>query len=188
MEGRTPCSDIDFKVRLIESADYPKLAEFTCGVPVLDRFFHHEVEECVKYHYLSAYIATTMSDEIVAVFTLMNDALMIDSQSAKEDLIDDIRFEKAENIVDFFNRQTSYPAINIGHLGVSTKYQRHKIGKAIIDLVAATYFNHTLAGCQFITVDALNRNDTIKFYLRNSFFFQTTRDQYSSTRRMYRIL
>lgn len=189
MEERTPCSDIDFKVRLIRSTDYSKLADFTCGEPMLDHFFHHEVEECVNYHYLSAYIATTMSsDEIIAVFTLMNDALMIESQSAKEDFIGDIRFEKTENIVEFFNLQTSYPAINIGHLGVSTKYQRLKIGKAILDLVAATYYSHTVAGCQFVTVDALNNNNTIKFYLQNNFFFQTTKDQYSPTRRMYRIL
>ncbi len=173
---------------MIESADYSKLVDFTCGVPTLDNFFHFEVEECVAYHYLSAYIATTMSDEIIAVFTLMNDALMIESQCAKEDFIEDLRFERAENIVDFFSRQTSYPAINIGHLGVARKYQGLKIGRKIIDLVAATYFSHKQAGCQFVTVDALNNNDTIKFYLQNSFFFQTNRDQYSPTRRMYRIL
>lgn len=169
-------------------ADYEDMSVFSCGVNELDKFFQHEVEECVKRHYLSAYCAFLNSGEIVAAFTLMNDALMIPSQTEKEDFISDLQFEVDTDIVDFFNRQSSYPAINIGHLGTSVKYQSKGIGTAIIDLVASTFAEYRQAGCQFITVDALNNSRSIKFYHTNGFGFQTNKDSCSETRRMYRIL
>ena len=118
----------------------------------------------------------------------MNDALMITGADEKDIFIDDLRFEAESETVDFFSRQSSFPAINIGHLGVSEKVQCKEIGTAIIDLVADTFTKYRQAGCQFITVDALNNSDTIRFYQLNGFSFQTNRDFYSITRRMYRIL
>jgi len=169
-------------------ADYENMSAFSCGVGELDNFFQHEVEECVKKRYLSAYCAFLDSGEIVAAFTLMNDALMIPSQTEKEDFIYDLKFEADADIVEFFNRQSSYPAINIGHLGTSVKYQSKGIGTAIIDLVADTFAGYRQAGCQFITVDAINNPRSIKFYVTNGFGFQTNKDSCSETRRMYRIL
>ena len=75
----------------------------------------------------------------------------------------DLKFEINADIVEFFNRQSSYPAINIGHLGTSVTYQNKGIGTAIIDLVADTFAGYSQAGCQFITVDALNNPRCIKF-------------------------
>ena len=180
--------DIDFSIRLMTDADYAKMSGFSCGVKELDDFFRFEVKECVKHHYLSAYCAFLQSGEIIAAFTLMNDALMIIGSVEKEDFIDDLRFETDDAIVDFFSRQTSYPAINIGHLGVANGYRCYGIGSAIVDLVATTFANYKQAGCQFITVDALNNSRTTKFYTDNQFTFQTNRDMVSSTRRMYRII
>lgn len=124
----------------------------------------------------------------MAAFTLMNDALMLKSESEKQDFLDDLQYEAEADTVTFFNRQTSYPAINIGHLGVDVRFQGRKIGLAIIESLVETYANYRLAGCQFITVDALNNERTLRFYATNRFLFQTDRDFYSSTRRMYRIL
>lgn len=169
-------------------ADYENMSAFSCGVDALDDFFKHEVMECVQRHYLSAYCAYLNPNEIIAAFTLMNDALMIVGESEKDDFIEDLRFEAEADVVDFFNKQTSYPAINIGHLGTATDYQSKGIGTAIIDLVANTFSNFKQAGCQFITVDSLNNNRTINFYRRTGFSFQTNKDFYSPTRRLYRIL
>lgn len=169
-------------------ADYENMSAFSCGVKELDDFFHHEVRECVRRRYLSAYIVFLASGEIVAAFTLMNDALMIGSESEKEDFIEDLKWETDEDVVSFLNRQSSYPAINIGHLGTVKKYHGLGIGSMIIDLVADTYSKHRQSGCQFITVDAFNNRDTTKFYIKNNFGFQTNRDSSALTRRMYRIL
>ncbi len=182
--------DIDsrIQIRLMNDADYENMSAFSCSVKALDDFFHFEVKECVRRRYLSAYTVFLDSGEIVAAFTLMNDALMIGSQTEKEDFIDDLKLETDEDVVAFLNRQSSYPAINIGHLGILECYQSMGIGSMIIDLVADTYAKHRQSGCQFITVDALNNGRTTKFYRKNSFGFQTNRDSTSPTRRMYRIL
>ncbi len=169
-------------------ADYENMSAFSCGVKELDDFFHNEVKECVLRRYLAAYCVFVESGEIVAAFTLMNDALMIGSASEKEDFMDDLKLETDEDVASFLNRQSSYPAINIGHLGVVKEYQRLGIGTIIIDLVADTYTKHRQSGCQFITVDAINNERTTRFYCTNYFAFQTNSDMTSATRRMYRIL
>lgn len=58
----------------------------------------------------------------------------------------------------------------------------------IVEFVAGTFSRYKQAGCQFVTVDALNNEKTVRFYLDNLFNFQTNKDRYSPTRRMYRIL
>ena len=169
-------------------ADYENMSAFSCGVKELDDFFRYEVKECVERKYLSAYCAYTESDGMVAVFTLMNDAIMIPSEDEKVDFFDDLRLEEDSAVVDFFKRQSSFPAINIGHLGTSVEFQNRGIGMMIVEFVAGTFAQYKQAGCQFVTVDALNNEGAIRFYLTNLFNFQTNRDFYSPTRRMYRIL
>ncbi|MDE5644620.1 MAG: GNAT family N-acetyltransferase [Muribaculaceae bacterium] len=190
MEERTRFLDIksQIQIRLMNDADYANMSAFSCGVKTLDDFFQLEVKECVRRHYLSAYTVFLDTGAIVAAFTLMNDALMIGSQTEKDDFIEDLKLETDEDVVAFLNRQSSYPAINIGHLGTLKDYQGLGIGSMIIDLVADTYAKHRQSGCQFITVDALNNDRTTSFYYKNSFGFQTNRDSASPTRRMYRIL
>ena len=118
----------------------------------------------------------------------MNDAIMIDSEDEKTDFFDDLRLEEGFSVVDFFKRQSSYPAIDIGHLGTLLDFQGNGIGMFIVEFVAGTFSQYRQAGCQFITVDALNNPRTVSFYLNNQFNFQTNHDFYSATRRMYRIL
>lgn len=169
-------------------ADYENMSAFSCGVDELDEFFRHEVRQCVAHRYLSAYCAYTESGSIVAAFTLMNDAIMIDGYGEKADFFDDLRLEQDSEVVDFFKLQSSYPAINIGHLGISIGFQGRGIGMAIVEFVAGTFAQYRQAGCQFITVDALNNPRTLHFYLAGGFSYQTNRDLYKPTRRMYRIL
>ena len=111
MEERIPSLDIDFQIRLLTEEDFHTLSSFSCGELELDYFFQKEVRECVKYRYLSAYCAFIESGEIIAAFTLMNDALMITNPYEKEEFIEDLQYETRKDIVDFFSRQTSYPAI-----------------------------------------------------------------------------
>lgn len=188
MVAKTLYSDTDLQIRLMTDADYKNMSAFSCGVKELDDFFRYEVRECVERKYLSAYCGFTDSDGIVAAFTLMNDAIMINSEDEKTDFFEDLRFEKDSSFVDFFKKQSSFPAINIGHLGTSVDFQDKGIGMFIVEFVAGTFYQYRQAGCQFITVDALNNPKTVNFYLNNQFNFQTNHDFYSVTRRMYRIL
>ncbi len=70
---------------------------------------------------------------------LMNDSIMIGGNDEKADFFEDLRLDEDENIVDFFKQQSSYPAINIGHLGTAIEYQGNGIGMAIIEFVAGTF-------------------------------------------------
>lgn len=74
---------------------------------------------------------------------LMNDSIMIGGNDEKADFFEDLRLDEDENIVDFFKQQSSYPAINIGHLGTAIEYQGNGIGMAIIEFVAGTFSKRT---------------------------------------------
>lgn len=172
----------------MNNADFENMSAFSCRVEELDNFFRNEVNECVQRHYLAAYCAEISTGEIVAAFTLMNDSLMVVGYTEKSDFIYDLKFEIENDKIEFFKRQTSYPSINIGYLGVTVQYQNRGIGTEIVDFVAYSFSQYRQAGCQFITVDALKNEKTIKFYLDNGFSFQTNRDAVAPTRRMYRII
>lgn len=173
---------------MMTDADYCNTSAFSCGEKELDDFFRYELRDCVKYKYLSAYCAVSEDGTLVALFTLMNDAIVISGQDEKQDFIDDLRYDTDNVSVDFFSRQPCFPAINIGHLGISANRQGCGIGSSIIDLVVVTFSRYTRAGCQFVTVDAINNPKALQFYHKNGFVHQTARDINSSTRRMYRIL
>lgn len=173
----------DIELSRLEDSDFNDLADFSCGVDKIDDFFHDEAALCSKYHYLIPYkCKLSKTGEIIGAFTLANDLLALE----EDDKIDFPSMNPEYNWI--FKRQRSYPAINIGHLAVKTEYQSKGLGKIIVDFVAATFANQPLAGCQFVTVDALKNPRTLDFYqLKLGFEFLTFRDADSShhTRRMY---
>lgn len=64
--------------------------------------------------------------------------------------------------------------------------QSQNIGRIIAEFVQMTFANIRIAGCQFVTVDALNNYRVINFYHdKLGFGFQTVSDLGKHTRRMY---
>ena len=186
MVGKIQSSDIEITIRKLTEEDSGELSSFYCGDDTLDKFFHEEVLICAKYHYFSAYCAKERrTGEIVAVFTLANDAVVIHSDEDKSDLIETSASKIGNEYYPIFQKQTSFPAINIGHLGVRRDLQSKGIGQQIIDFVLQTFISYNITGCQFITVDSLNNPRTNKFYCRNGFEYQTLNDSNKDTRRMY---
>lgn len=181
MEAKTQFSANDLDLSPLIESDAQSLSNFSCGVDEIDEFFHNEVFLCAKYKYLMPYKWTLKSTgEIVGVFTLANDTIRLEY----EDIIDfpNLPLE----YTNIFNRQCTYPAINIGHLAVRSDLQSGGIGKSIVEFVRMTFTNYRGAGCQFITVDALNNSRTINFYNHKlGFEFQTVFDRGEHTRRMY---
>lgn len=177
----------NLKINLLGNDDLIDLEKFFCGEQELDDFFHHEMVECVRHKYLAAY-SLRLGDELVGLFTLMNDALLIIGNTDKEDFLEDLKWEAGESDVDFFSMQSSFPVINIGHLGISKNWQGNDLGTIVVEYVAYTFSNYHNAGCQFLTVDAIKKSNVLNFYHKNKFFCQTVRDTADKTRRMYRIL
>ena len=186
MEEKTQSSDIEISIDKVREEDSQELSSFSCGKKELDSFFHNELLVCSKYHYFSSYCARNVeSGEIIALFTLANDAILIDNSGDKEDFIEQASCTINKEYVPIFQIQTSFPAVNIGHLGVRTDMQSKGVGEKILDFILNTFLVYDIAGCQFITVDSLNDPRTNKFYLKNGFSYQTMTDFYSPTRRMY---
>lgn len=181
MEAKTRYSVIDLNFLPLSEDDYISLSDFSCGVKELDDFFHNEMELCAKYRYLIPYKCILLeTGEIVGLFTLANDIENLEY----EDRIDFscIPAEYSE----IFLRQTTYPAVNIGHLAVKSGYQSKGIGQCILSFVIATFNTQKATGCQFITVDALNNARTLNFYQNSfGFQFQSLYDLGKHSRRMY---
>lgn len=187
MAERTQYLDIEnLSIDKITEDDSDMLSSFFCGREELDNFFHNEILTCVKHHYVSAYcVRDTVSSDILAVFTLANDAVMIGNMEDRTEFIEQSSLKINKEYISTFEKQTSFPAVNIGHLGVKSGFQGLSIGQMIIDFVLFTFSQFDISGCQFVTVDSLNNPRTNKFYMKNSFLLQTSLDMFNETRRMY---
>ena len=179
MVEKTLFSDTDLKIEILSKGE--NLSGFSCGNNTLDDFFHREVVLCCKYKYLSAYtVKDIKTDEIVCLFTLANDVITLD-----KDDVDDIKEVIREEYKVIFEQQTSFPAVNIGHLATKLPYQSMGIGSFVINYVMSMLLSHKATGVQFITVDSLNNPKTNKFYMDNGFLYQTNEDILYETRRMF---
>ncbi len=184
MAAKTRYSVSNLSISLLSGIE--NLSSFTCKNASLDNFFQHEVSLCQKYKYLSAYIVRDIKlDKIVALFTLANDSVVLNYEDDKMDFFETTSLLIDEEYQDVFGKQGSYPAINIGHLAVESKFQGMGIGTFVISFLIKTFLNYNISGCQFVTVDSLNNQETNKFYLRNGFYNQTNLDMTCSTRRMF---
>lgn len=183
MEVKTRFSETELSISPITENDYPLFSDFSCGVEEIDDFFHHEMPLCRKYHYLIPYKCIVIkTGEIVGAFTLAHDLISLPFE--EKVVISDLVPEYS----DIFMRQTSYPAINIGHLAVRKDLQKKGIGSFVFDFVRMTFATTCIAGCQFLTVDALNipGHRTPDFYeYKLGFEPITYADMGDHTRRMY---
>lgn len=177
----------DIKITPLSSSDVGELKSFCCGCKEMDDYIKTHLVVCSENHYFSAYVVRNISlNEVVAIFTLANDALIIQSEEDKNDVVVENSIISGSSYVDFFIEQMSFPAINIAHLAVVEKYQSCGIGSIIIEFVVNTFLNFRASGCQFVTVDALNDSRVIKFYTaKNKFIPLTNNDFYRETRRLY---
>lgn len=185
MEERTQYSAIEFDILPLTEVDQGEVIRFSCGCEELDVFFHHEVFTCARYCYVSPFCAKDDNGEIIALFTLSNDCIILSSSFDKQDFIEEVADMVDDEYRAIFGKQSSFPAVNIGHLAVRKDLQSKRIGQDILDFVVATFSNYRIAGCQFITVDSLNNPRTNRFYMRNGFQVQTNSDACMPTRRMY---
>ena len=192
MVGKILFSDISIK-RLSEE-DRADLSNFSCGVEEkenkLNDFFHsNNLFLCDKHHFCSVRIVRQKStSSLLSVFTLANDSIVLSSQEDKKDLQEEVCPHVAEDYSEIWNQQTSFPAINICHLGVNSQFQSAGIGSMLIQLILGTFAEYNTSGCQFVTVDSLNNPRTNNFYQKNGFSNLSNSDSTALTRRMYILL
>lgn len=172
--------------------DFQSLNSFASGVESMDRFIREDFCMSVENHYCQAY-TVAFEDEIVAIFALSFDSLDLDSDD-KEELQSgfsstaspDVDF----NYKDTFYSKPRYPAMDIAYLAVQKRWRGKHIGDFIIKQIADLARRQTLAGCQFLTVEALATKDysAVGFYERCGFAPNEVKKPYKDTLRMYMTL
>jgi len=172
--------------------DFQCLKSFSSGVESMDKFIRGDFRLSVENHYCQAY-AVKFEDEIVAIFALSFDSLDLDSDD-KEELQSgfsstaspDVDF----NYQDTFYSKPRYPAMDIAYLAIQEKWRGKHIGDFLIKQIADLARRQTLAGCQFLTVEALATKEysAVGFYERCGFAPNEVKKPYKDTLRMYMTL
>ena len=126
---------------------------FHCGVKRMDSFIHDGLKQSVDNHFCVLYKAT-IGEEIVALFALAFDSLYLDFDDKEE-----LRAFSSNSIVDDYSEvfwdKHHYPALEIAYLAVSETVRGHNIGAFIVEQIVQMASSQRLAGCMFLTVEAL---------------------------------
>lgn len=167
-----------------------ELADFNCGIPRMDAFLHGDLALSIANHFCEAY--SVISDgQVIAFFALSFDSLSLDDEDKNDAKF---VFNVNDEYADSFWYKSSYPALEIAYLAVKENYQRMGIGSFIVEEIATLAESQTIAGCQFLTVDALVITDNISpysavgFYSKAGFVSCEYPDPSKETCRMYRAL
>jgi GNAT superfamily N-acetyltransferase len=165
---------MDWKLaRLVQDSN---IKYFECADKDLNDFLLNDAK-----NYLNSMLAVTYviqnDEETIAYFSLSNDNL---SKNDEESSV----WNKLNRKIPNEKRRHTYPAVKIGRLAVSEKYQGKGFGTHIIFMVQEMYIHEMQrAGCRFMTVDAYR--DALPFYEKNKFKFLTEQDCNDDTRTMY---
>ena len=148
--------DLD-EIKIVRLSQEQVLDNFDCGHDDLNEFLLYDSKDYQRGLIAVTYIVK-YHDEIVAYFSLSNDKLSV-KDSVKSS------WRKIKKQFRYSKHREDYPAVKIGRLAVSKKYQDYDIGTKIVDFVKYTFIDNNRTGCAFITVDALR--GAVNFYLKN---------------------
>jgi GNAT superfamily N-acetyltransferase len=140
-------------------------SQFSCGDDDLDSFFLNDAanyeRQCLGKTYCFA--LKEMSSVIVCAYTLSASSIDVRNipRSRRDKVTKNIPHEKS---------LSSYPAVLIGRLGVSSTYRKLGIGSELMEFIKQWLLEpDTKVGCRYLTVDAYNNVKTLKFYETNGF-------------------
>ena len=84
------------------------------------------------------------------MFTLSNDSIRVD-------VIPNSRGRKLSHDIPREKRMRRYPAVLIGRLGISTKFQHLHVGTEVMDFIKSWFVEpYNKTGCRYLVVDAYN--------------------------------
>ncbi|MDR1337099.1 MAG: GNAT family N-acetyltransferase [Tannerella sp.] len=140
-------------------------SQFSCGDKDLDSFFLNDAAGYERQLLGKTYcfVLNETSPVIVCAFTLSASSIDVRSipRSRRDKVTKNIPHEKSFS---------SYPALLIGRLGVSSAHRKLGIGSALIDHIKYILINpDNLYSCRYLTVDAYNSAPVLNFYETNGF-------------------
>ncbi|MDR1324301.1 MAG: GNAT family N-acetyltransferase [Candidatus Margulisbacteria bacterium] len=148
---------------------------FDCGDDDMNDFFHNDAVPHTELLLAKTYVYydTDTPNQAIGFFTVLNDS---------------IKGQKVEQFREALPNEKRYPffpAVKIGRLGRDSKFKGSKYGQKILDDIKHSFTFNNKTGCCFITVDAYNKENLLKFYQNNGFIFLSDKDQNKETRVMY---
>jgi len=177
------------EIKVVKLTENYNIKPFDCGVADLNEFLFQDAQTYLKYLYSTTFLFEN-KDKTVAYYSLLNDVLRINSQYDDEfdSELSEIIADKDYAFLLEMKDIALYPAVKIGRLAVDKDFQSFGFGTEILNLVIISFLTNNKTGCQFITVDALNNLETIRFYENNGFSFVTLNDYNKQSRQMYKNL
>ena len=171
------------------------LHDFCCGVIPMDCFIQDGFDLSIANHYCSAYIVkeSLKESKVLALFALSFDSLDLDIDDRNEIItgVSNTNIpEFTDNYKDIFLTKPRYPALEIAYLAVDKNYHKSGLGKIIVEAIVQKAQKQDLAGCQFITVEALNTQEynAVGFYDKCCFSACEYPNPNKGTLRMFRTL
>ena len=177
------------KLVSVPLTDFSVLEDFNSGIESMDTFIRGDFRYSVENHFCQAYVVM-LDEEVVALFALSFDSLDLDFEN-KEELQSGVSSVGTPNVdwnyQDIFYSKPRYPALDIAYLAVQEKWRGKHIGDFLIKKIADLARSQTLAGCQFLTVEALatSKYSAVGFYDRCGFTANEFKKPYKDTLRMY---
>lgn len=187
--SRNPGDDL-----LIESVNSAaEFKDFCCGIDEMDEFIHNGLDLSVESCFCKLY-KVSKDKEIVALLALSFDSLSLDPDD-KSDLKSGGTMALNTSYKDTFWNKMHYPALEIAYLAVRKDYRGKSIGSTLIKEIFRKASEQDIAGCQFLTVEALNDSkedghqySAVPFYSKNYFYSCEAPSSSKKTIRMFRPL
>ena len=152
---------------------------FSCGNEDLDGFFHNDAVSYADNLFGKSYCyyLEDSKADIVCAFTVSNASIFTK-------YLPNARKKKVGKHVPHIKQDLIYPAVLIGRLGISTKFQHLHIGTEVMDFIKSWFVEpYNKTGCRYLVVDAYNEDVPVAFYKKNGFDFMfSTEEQEKSYR------
>lgn len=156
--------------------DFSIFDGFSCSDSDLDEFIlqdaYKQQEQLLSITY--AYFLKPLTDIPIAFASLSNSNIKLKPDHPARKLIRGVPYQ-------------DFPAVKIGRLGVRDELQGQGLGGHIINLLKKFFTTNNRTGCRFLTVDAYNHQNVLRFYEKNYFLFYSNKvkDKKRKTRIMY---
>lgn len=151
----------------LEKEILEEASDFSCGNEDLDDFFHNDSIAYANDLFGKTYCFCSKETrkEIFCAFTVSNASIFTT-------MLPNARKKKVAKNVPYIKRDLIYPAVLIGRLGISKKYQHLHLGSELMDFIKAWFVDpYNKTGCRYLIVDAYNTEVPLAFYLKNGFDF-----------------